>query len=71
MLDFEASKSKSEKMENYFFLENYILIQREPFLTMFYTINLSHYSLPMLMTYLPIVSTAFKIKYSQVTLKQV
>ena len=45
MLDFENSisnseVSKSKFAENSVFLESYI-IQREPFLTMFYTINLS------------------------------
>ena len=49
MLDFETSNSKSEVSKSkYFFLKNYITsdIQREPFLTMFYAINLS----PLLIT---------------------
>ena len=50
MLDFETSKSNSEVSksnlwENYFFLKNYVTLE-EPFLKMFYTINLS----PLLIT---------------------
>ena len=52
----EVSKSNSNILvENYFFLENYVTsehggdflhVQREPFLTMFYTVNSS----PLLVT---------------------
>ena len=47
MFDFETSKSNYEVsqsnsnilLENYFFLENNVTDQMEPFFTMFYTIN--------------------------------
>ena len=49
MLDFETSKStwglEIKIMENLFSLENYVTSEGAV-LTMFYTINLSHYSLP-------------------------
>ena len=46
MLDFETSNSKREVSKSNYFVENYFflettLLQRELFLTMFYTINLS------------------------------
>ena len=50
MVDFETSRSKLgleiKFVENEFFLENYTSLQREPFLIMFYTTNLS----PLLVT---------------------
>ena len=59
MLDFETSSSKSEvSKSNWWKITPFAKttsLQREQFLTMFYTINLS----PLLL--LPIVSTAFKL----------
>ena len=45
MLDFEMLKFliwglKIKFVDKYFFLENYVTLERELFLTMFYTINL-------------------------------
>ena len=55
MLDFDASKSNSaveiKFVENYFFLENYVKPQSEPFLTMCILSTAPHYSLPSKVSY--------------------
>ena len=72
MLDFETSNSKSEvSISNSWNITSFsktMSLQREPFLTMFYTINLSpllvtKYGCMLLISYLeyvPIVSTALR-----------